>query len=137
MTDIDGERVRRAIDAAESETTGRIAVRVLHHEVGDAVKTAREQLHQAELHKHPHRNAIIFLVAPKSRRFAVYGDEAIHRIVGDGFWQDVVHEMTPHFKQGDMTGALVHGIARAGEQLRTHFPKGESVRSLRSCWRPR
>jgi len=124
VTAIDGSRIREAIDAAESGSTGHVAVRVLHHEIGDAVETAREQLHRAELHKHPHRNAIIFLVAPKSRRFAVYGDEAIHNIVGDGFWKDVVEEMTPHFKRGDMTGALVHGIGRAGEQLRMHFPKG-------------
>ena len=127
MNPIDGGRIREAIDAAESGTTGHVAVRVLHHEVGDAVAKAREQLHRAELHKHPHRNAIIFLVAPKSRRFAVYGDEAIHKIVGDEFWKVVVAEMTPHFKRGDMTGALVHGIDRAGEQLRVHFPKGANA----------
>jgi uncharacterized membrane protein len=98
-------------------------VRVLPRDTPDALQSARESLHQAELHKHPHRNAVIFLVAPKSRRFAVYGDDAIHQRVGDKFWTDVIEEMTPHFKRGDMTGALEHGIGRAGEQLRLHFPK--------------
>jgi len=120
---IDGDRIRAAIDSAEEGSTGRIAVRVLQHDTTDALEAAREALHQAELHKHPHRNAVIFLVAPKSRRFAVYGDDAIHQRVGEAFWKDVVAEMAPHFKRGDMTGALEHGIARTGEQLRAHFPK--------------
>lgn len=125
MKGIDGARIRAAIDAAERGTTGRVAVRVVAHHTEDALQTAREQLHAAELHKHPHRNAIVFLVAPKSRRFAVYGDEAIHKRVGETFWHDVVAEMTPHFKRDDPTGGLVAGIERAGEQLRAHFPAAE------------
>jgi hypothetical protein len=31
--------------------------------------------------------------------------------------------MTSYFKRDDITGALEHGIARTGEQLRAHFPK--------------
>ncbi len=123
MKPIDSGRIHAAIRSAEAGSNGRVAVRVLPHDTADALGAARESLHQAELHKHPHRNAVIFLVAPKSRRFAVYGDDAIHKRVGEKFWSDVVEEMTPHFKQGDMTGALEHGIARAGEQLRAHFPK--------------
>lgn len=123
MKSLDHRRVHAAIRSAEAGSTGRVAVRVLPHDSPDALQAARESLHQAELHKHPHRNAVIFLVAPKSRRFAVYGDEAIHECVGEQFWADVVEEMTPHFQRGDMTGALEHGIGRAGEQLRLHFPK--------------
>lgn len=126
MTAVDRGRVRAAIDLAERGTTGRVAVHVMHRETADALESAREHLHRAELHKHPHRNAIIFLVAPKSRRFAVYGDEAIHKIVGDAFWQDVVDAMTPHFKSGDLNGALELGISRAGEQLKLHFPRGDA-----------
>ena len=126
MKPIDSGRVHAAIRSAEAGSTGRVAVRVLPHDTPDALNAARESLHQAELHKHPHRNAVIFLVAPKSRRFAVYGDDAIHERVGERFWTDVVDEMTPHFKRGDMTGALEHGISRAGEQLRLHFPTGRA-----------
>ena len=126
MKEIDGDRIRAAIDAAEAGTTGRIAVRVIPHDTPDALQAAREHLQQAELHRHPHRNAVIFLVAPKSRRFAVYGDDAIHKKVGDAFWNDVVAGMTPHFQRDDMTGAIVHGIHRVGEQLRAHFPKAST-----------
>jgi uncharacterized membrane protein len=124
VKEIDGDRIRAAIDAAEAGTTGRIAVRVIPHDTPDALQAAREHLQQADLHRHAHRNAVIFLVAPKSRRFAVYGDHAIHDRVGEAFWEDLVAGMTPHFKQGDMTGALVHGIKRVGEQLHAHFLKG-------------
>lgn len=123
MKNVDGARIRAAIDAAEAETTGRIAVRIIPHETEDALATAERELGRAGLHKHHHRNAIIFLVAPKSRRFAVYGDKAIHERVGDPFWRDVVEEMTPHFQGEDLTGGLIAGIERAGEQLHAHFPK--------------
>ena len=123
MSSIDGDRVRRAIDAAERETTGRIGVRIAHGPVRDPFEQARRQFLHAGLHRHAHRNAVVFLVAPKARRFAVYGDEAIHDRVGDEFWASLVRDMTPLFANGDITAGLELGIARVGERFRAHFPK--------------
>lgn len=126
MSAVDGARIRAAIDAAEAGSTGRIAVRIIPQKTENALETAERELGRAGLHKHQHRNAIIFLVAPKSRKFAVYGDKAIHERVGATFWRDVVDEMTPYFAREEMTGGLIAGIERAGEQLRAHFPKAHA-----------
>ena len=123
MNRIHGARIKSAIDAAEAGTTGRIAVRVVSGRPGDALATARAHFEQARLHEHPGRNAVIFLVAPQGRRFAAFGGEAIHTRVGDEFWKAVIEGMTPYFANGDPTGALEFGIARAGDALREHFPK--------------
>jgi uncharacterized membrane protein len=77
---------------------------------------------QANLHEHEHRNGVVFFVAPKARRFAVFGDKEIHVHVGDAFWQKLIDDIQPYFAKGDMTEGLVLGIARVGEQLRLHFP---------------
>lgn len=121
MSGIDGDRIRKAIDAAERGTTGRIGVRVVSERSTDALEDARKHFAEAHLHEHEQRNGVVFFVAPKARRFAVYGDQAIHDRVGESFWSEVIAEMTPYFRRGDMTAALVFGIGRVGEKLREHF----------------
>lgn len=123
MKNLHPERIRADIDAVEAETTARIAVRVLEHETNDAFETARNEFARANLHRHGHRNAVLFLVAPKSRRFAVYGDEAIHERVGDGFWTELVEQMKPYFQRDEATEGILFGINRIGERLLEHFPK--------------
>ena len=123
MKRLDGARIRRAIDDAERGTTGHIAVRIFPGHTAHALATACEQLHAAQLHRAAQRNAVVFLVAPHVREFAAYGDEGIHRRVGDAFWKHLVDEMTPYFERGEPTDGLLHGIAAVGEQLHAHFPK--------------
>jgi uncharacterized membrane protein len=118
---LDGERIRRAIDSAEQGTTGRIGVRIVPGKTADALEEARKHFAGARLHEHEHRNGVVFFVAPKAKRFAVFGDKAIHERVGDAFWSKLVDDMSPYFAKGDFTEGLVLGIARVGEQLRLHF----------------
>lgn len=122
MRALDGERIRRAIDAAERGTTGRIGVRLAGGKTQDALREAREHFVHAGLHEHEHHNAVIFFIAPRVRRFAVFGDKAIHDRVGDAFWSALIDDMQPYFAKGQMTDGLELGISRVGEQLRLHFP---------------
>jgi uncharacterized membrane protein len=124
---LDGGRIRRAIGEAEAGTTGRIGVRLIPEVTTDPLESARTQFRAANLHQHPPRNAVVFLVAPNARRFAVFGDEAIHQRVGDEFWSQLVAEMMPYFAQERSTDGLLLGIARIGEQLRAHFPSEAKV----------
>jgi len=122
MKPLDAARLRHEIDTAESGTTGRIGVRVLVQSTPDALEAARAQFHEAGLHGQPERNAVLFLVAPKVKRFAVFGGEAIHERVGDEFWSQLVIDMAPYFVKNRPTDGLALGIARVGDQLRRHFP---------------
>lgn len=119
----DGERIRAAIAAAERGTTGRIGVRVVAGKSADALEDARKHFALARLHKHEHRNAVVFFVAPDARRFAVFGDEALHERVGDAFWSGLIDDMQPYFAKGEMTEGLLLGITRVGEQLQQHFAR--------------
>ena len=125
MKSIDGDRLRRAIRTAESETSARIAVHVSHGRVDDAFEKARTAFHDARLHEHPDGRAVLFLLAPKARSFAVYASDAIHRALGDTFWQTLIAEMKPYFARGDLTGGLEHGLSRAGDELRARLPAGQ------------
>jgi uncharacterized membrane protein len=68
------------------------------------------------------RNGVLILLAPRSHTFAVIGDTAIHEKCGAAFWTALAAAMTEHFKRGDFTAGLVHGIERAGALLAEHFP---------------
>ena len=124
MTPIDGARIRSAIRSAEEGTSVRMGVRITHEHVGDPLKHARADFARARLHHHAPANGVLFLVAPKSRKFAVYGGDAIHARLGDAFWNELIAEMRPYFVDGDLTEGLIFGIARLGQASRAHFPSG-------------
>ena len=122
MSAIDPGRIRDAIRVAEEGTSGRIGVHVTRDRVADALEHARESFARARLHEQPDRNGVLFVVAPKSRTFAVYGGAALHERVGDAFWRQLVDEMSPYFADGRPTEGLESGIGRVGDALRVHFP---------------
>jgi uncharacterized membrane protein len=121
--------VLRAIQAAESRTSGEIRVFVSHHKVADVQATAREQFEKLGMTATRERNGVLIFVAPRSRVFAILGDAAIHAECGDGFWSELATTMSAAFKQGQLTEGLVQTITRAGDLLAEHFPRGEDDRN--------
>ena len=119
---VDGRRIREAIAAAEEGTTARIGVHVSEKDVRDALAHAEDRFQDAKMHRHPHGNAVLILVAPKARKVAVFGGPAAHERLGDTFWNDLDAEMSPLFAQNGPTDALVLGIGRLGKALREQFP---------------
>lgn len=119
---IDHDRVTAAIRAAELRTSGEIRVVLARHEVENPVAAAQGHFERLGMTRTAERNGVLVFIAPRSRNFAVIGDTGIHEKCGDGFWTDLAAAMTDHFKRGDFTGGLVHGIERAGELLAGHFP---------------
>jgi uncharacterized membrane protein len=117
--------VARALASAEEGTTGRIGVRVVPDRDVDAFERAKREFERAGLHRHAHENAVLILVAPKARRFAIVGDRALHEKVGDAFWQGIVNDTQPYFARGDLLDGIVYAIGRTGDALRVHFPDAE------------
>jgi uncharacterized membrane protein len=117
------ERIKEAIEGAEEKSSGEIRVMVSHKAAPNPVATAQEAFLRLNMEVTKHRNAVLIFVAPQSRTFAIIGDEAIHAKCGNSFWREVVAAMTSHFKRGDFTEGIVHGINRAGELLAEHFPR--------------
>jgi uncharacterized membrane protein len=120
---LDSKRIEHAIAAAERKTSGELRV-VIHREaVADPVATAREEFARLEMFRTRDRNAVLILVAPASRKFAIFGDEAVHAECGQPFWDEVAAAMTDFFREGKFTDGLVHAIERAGTLLAKHFPR--------------
>ena len=119
---VDAVAVRRAIEEAESRTSGEIRVSVSTFFFGNVRRTAEAAFVRLGMNRTAERNGILFFVVPSRRAFVVLGDEGIHAVVGQEFWDTVAAEISARFKAGDYTGGLVHGITAAGTQLAVHFP---------------
>jgi uncharacterized membrane protein len=119
---LEHDQIVAAIRDAESKMCGEIRVFISRKEPEDAVAQAQRRFEKLGMTKTKERNGVLIYVAPRVRKFAIIGDVAIHQKCGDGFWNDVAHEMTGHFRDGKFTHGIIHGIQRAGALMAKHFP---------------
>ena len=117
------ERILLAIQKAEDHTSGEIR---LHLEgrcpTNEPLDHAKDLFFKLGMDKTDQRNGVIIYIATASHRFAILGDEGIHRVVPDNFWRDVRELMVTRFQEEDFCGGVIEGIARVGEKLHEFFP---------------
>ncbi len=128
---IDEAAVLAAVREAERSTSGEVRVFVSRRRLrgGDVTKRAHKEFHRLDMDTTEDRNAVLFYVVPRERRFAVIGDEAVHAKCGGDFWQETATVLEADFLEGRFTEGLVKGIRRAGELLARHFPKTRGDRN--------
>lgn len=115
-------RVEEAVAAAERETSAEIRVVISRTVHGDALEAARERFARLRMHETAGRNAVLILLAVASRRFAIFGDEAVHRVVGQEGWEHVRDGMGERFRRDDFGGGLAYGVEQVGRVLKERFP---------------
>ena len=119
---VDSNRIVTAIEHAEAGTSGEIRVHVTRGEPEDLEQSARLRFQKLGMTLTRERNAVLFYIAPKLKRFQIVGDEGVHAKCGDDFWKATAEEMSSAFRKSDFTGGLVTGIGRIGDVLKAHFP---------------
>jgi uncharacterized membrane protein len=112
-----------AIRDAERKTSGEIRVSISPKHIDDPVGAAQAEFLHRGMDKSPARNGVLIFVAPRSRNFAVIGDEAVHAKCGNEFWQKLAEVMTGYFRKSEFTEGIIHGVQKAGELLAKHFPR--------------
>jgi uncharacterized membrane protein len=116
------DHVVAAIHEAEQKTSGEIRVFISHRKIDDPVAAAQAafvRLGMAQTHR---RNGVLIFVAPRTHKFAVIGDEAVHKLCGNEFWKSMADAMSGHFKKSEFAQGILYGIRKAGELLAAHFP---------------
>ena len=120
--EVDTERVQRAIEDAERQSSAEVRVSLSTFFWGSVEGAANRAFDRLHMRETEHRNGVLIFVVPSRRTFVVLGDEGIHAKVGDDFWHAVAGAISGFFKKGDFTGGLVHGIETVGAALAEHFP---------------
>ncbi len=111
-----------AVKEAELNTSGEIRVHLARRCPSDAYEKGVEVFSRLKMHQTKLRNGVLFFLATEDRKFAVIGDEGIHRVVPKDFWDTIRDMMVQNFKQGKFTEGLRESILKTGDQLRLYFP---------------
>ncbi len=115
-------QITNAIRVAETNTSGEIRVHIESHCKGDVLDQAAYVFEKLEIHKTELRNGVLFYLAIEDHQFAILGDAGINQKVPLDFWENIKEGVVAKFKEGLFSEGLAHGIVKAGEQLKEHFP---------------
>ncbi len=112
-----------ALADAERKTAGRIYVYVSHRPIADALSAARTRFSKLGLSRlHHDRASVLIYLAPRTHKFAIIGDTAIHERCGEDYWKELAAKLSKDLKTGDLTAALLNAIASLKATLAEHFP---------------
>ena len=119
---LDEKVIVGAIADTEKRTSGEIRVFVSESLVEDPVKAAEKQFVTLGMTATKRRNGVLIYFAPKSQKYAVLGDTAVHARCGQDFWQHITEEMTPLMKEAKFTEAILLAVREVGTVLAREFP---------------
>ena len=123
------KRVVAAIEAAEGRTSGEIRVFVSRKKWASPMEAAKAEFDKLGMANTAERNGVLLFIAPRSRNFAIVGDEGIHAKCGPEFWQELAAAMAQEFRGGKLTEGIVHVVERTGTLLAEHFPRQNDDRN--------
>ncbi len=118
------QQIQAAIENAENLTSGEIRVVIDPdgNKGEDPYHEAVKWFHRLGMTRTRQRNAVLIYINPHTRRYAVVGDEGIHRCVGTDFWKRVAEVMHTHFYAGNLLTGIIEGVRTVGESLAQYFP---------------
>lgn len=116
----------RAIQHAESRTTGEIRVHLCKKIHGDILHTAETIFTQLKMHETPDRNGVLILLCPPLQQFAIWGDKNVHAALGQAFWDSIKIEIESHFVKKAFLDGLVAAVEHTGAKLAELYPKTDT-----------
>ena len=122
LSHADEQEVVQAIVNAEEKTSGEIRVHIESHTQLDHFERAKEVFHFLKMNNTRDENGVLIYVAVNDRKFAIYGDRGIDKVVPEHFWNTTKDAIESHFKKGDYKAGIIDGVLKAGKELQTFFP---------------
>src|SRR6266852_2843544 len=120
---LDQDRIVKAIQNAEQQTSGEIRVHVQPKAGSDIHAFAERTFERLGMTKTALRNGVLLFIATEHHRFVILGDRGIDEKVPPGFWDEIAAKLTIRFKNDEFTDGLVEAIRAAGEHLKAYFPR--------------
>ncbi|HNX85895.1 MAG TPA: TPM domain-containing protein [Bacteroidales bacterium] len=117
------EEIRQAVMSAELDTSGEIRVHIENTCSGDVMDRAAYIFKKLGMNKTAQRNGVLIYLAVKNRRFAILGDQGIHAVVPENFWDGIKTDMLSKFREDHFVEGLIHAIESTGKHLKKHFPR--------------
>ncbi len=122
INDEQEKQILEAIGRAEKNTSGEIRVHLHKKTGGDILNQAVKTFKELGMDQTALRNGVLIFIDVDRRKFAVVGDEGIHRKVGPEFWESIRDVLQTYFKKEQYTEGLIRAIEEIGNQLKNYFP---------------
>lgn len=123
LSKLQQSEIAAAIREAEQKTSGEIRVFVSRKTVDDSIAAATAEFERLGMTRTRQRNGVLIYVAPRSQKFAVLGDEAVHQRCGAEFWKTLAAQMEEQFRNQEFTRGIVLAVNKAGDLLAKEFPR--------------
>ncbi|MUH35500.1 TPM domain-containing protein [Zobellia amurskyensis] len=122
LTADEEQEIVEAILKAEKETSGEIRVHIEPHTRLDPMDRAKEVFLLLKMDNTKEANGVLIYVAVNDRKFSIYGDSGINKVVPENFWDTTKDAIQDQFKKGNFKQGIIDGILKAGKELQVHFP---------------
>jgi putative membrane protein len=93
--------------------------------VREVRQQARESFVDLNVHATRDRTGVLILVSLLEHRIEILADTAIHAVAPDGYWDQVVAELSARIRDRDLAGGLAAAVERVGGLLAEEFPARE------------
>ncbi len=119
---LEEKQIMAAIRTAETASSGEIRVYV-ESLCEDAVeKRTVEIFKKLKMYRTKERNGVLIYIAMESRKFAIFGDEGIHKKMGFSFWTTEAATLKSFLTEGEIVAGVCKVAIDIGEALKGHFP---------------
>ena len=125
----DFQDLQQAIARVEASTSGEIKLDFEYDVQHHPLHHAHRIFHALRLTQTKHRNATLIVLFLKDQKFAIVGDEGIHKRVPPDFWDSVTAQIERHFRAGNFKEGLLCGIQELGARLANYFPHARDDRN--------
>lgn len=116
------EGIVAAIKKAESKTSGEIKVHIEGECPKEVMEQATDIFHQLGMHLLPNKNGVLIYISVLDHKVCILGDKNIDEVVGLGFWNDTVYNLTTQFKHNHFDEGVSDAVLEIGRKLRDFFP---------------
>jgi len=114
--------ISHVIAEAELNTSGEIRLHIEDSCAEEVFAHATKIFYKLQMNKTKHKNAVLFYLAVKDRKFAIVADKGINDVVPPHFWDKIKNDMQVHFAEKKFFAGICKGIEITGVKLQEFFP---------------
>jgi uncharacterized membrane protein len=115
----------RAIRYTEKKSTSEIRVHVVKNFLEkDPMASALRRFDEFGMSRTAQRNAVLIYLNRTKRRFAIVGDEGVHRAVGQRYWDEIAVNFAEDLQSTHYENAISLLVYALGSTLAKKFPRG-------------
>ncbi len=125
----DEKRIIAAIRLAETASSGEIRLYVESNCADSVEKRSVEIFKKLKMYMTHERNGVLIYMAMESRKFAIFGDEGIHKKMGFSFWTAEAATLKTFLSEDKIVDGVCQAAIDIGEALKVHFPHPQNEKN--------